>query len=58
MATQSSFEGNKTPLTVTLTYSSSEMLEKGLTLMSRKGFRSGQSEKIFLFNVRNSDITV
>lgn len=58
MATQSSFEGNKTPPTVTLMYSSSEILEEGLTLMWRKGFRFGQSEKIFLFSVRNSDITV
>lgn len=58
MATQSSFEGNKTPPTVTLMYSSSEILEEGLTLTWRKGFRFGQSEKIFLFSVRNSDITV
>jgi hypothetical protein len=58
MATKSSLEGNKTPLTVTSTYSSSEMLEWGLTLMWRKGFRFGQSEKTFLFSIRNSDITV
>lgn len=58
MATQSCGEGCKTPVTVTVTNSSSERSELLLTLIFRKGFRKGQSDKYFLFNTLKFDIAV
>jgi hypothetical protein len=58
MATQSRSEGTKTPLTVTVRYSSSESLEFEVTLTWRKGLVSGHSINVLLFNSRKSEIAV
>jgi hypothetical protein len=56
MATQSGYEGNKTTLTVTVRYSSSESLEFEVTLTWRKELVSGHSINVILFNSRKSEI--
>jgi hypothetical protein len=58
MATQSWSLGNKTPLTVTVRYSSSERLEFELTLTWRKGLVPGHFVNVLLFNSRKSEIAV
>lgn len=58
MATQSPSEGLETPVTVTLTNSSSDRVEFESTFTSRKGFEAEQSFKIRLFIILNSDSAV
>lgn len=58
MATQSPSEGLETPVTVTLTNSSSDRVEFESTFTLRKGFEAEQSFKIRLFIILNSDSAV
>ncbi|WVZ04140.1 hypothetical protein V8G54_024946 [Vigna mungo] len=58
MATQSPSEGLETPVTVTLTNSSSDRVEFESTFTSMKGFEAEQSFKIRLFISLNSDSAV
>jgi len=58
IATQSPSEGLETPVTVTVTNSSSDRVEFERTLTLREGFEAEQSLKIRLFIILNSDSAV
>lgn len=58
MATQSVFDGTKTPVMLTVTYSSSDRVGLEVTLTLRYGSGSGHSTSCLRFTSRNSDIFV
>jgi hypothetical protein len=58
IATQWCSSGTKTPLILTVTNSSSERFEFGVTFIWIKGFGSRQSDNSLLDSTRKSDIKV